>query len=48
MPPIIEGPPEPGAVPKPLIQRLGWFAGIWLASLAVVAAVAYGLRALIQ
>jgi hypothetical protein len=47
MPRIIEGPPEPGAVPKPLLHRLGWFALIWLASVAVVAAVAYALRALI-
>lgn len=47
MPRIIEGPPEPGALPKPLLQRLGWFVGIWLASLAIVAAVAYALRALI-
>jgi len=44
---IIEGPPEPGAAPKPLLHRLGWFAVIWLASLAAVAAVAYVLRALI-
>ncbi len=47
MPPIIEGPPEPGSLPKSLVQRLGWFVGIWLASLAAVAVVAYGLRALI-
>ena len=47
MPPIIEGPPEPGTVPKPLVHRLGWFVGIWLVSLAAVAAVAYSLRSLI-
>jgi hypothetical protein len=47
MPRIIEGPPEPDAAPKPLLHRLGWFALIWLASLAAVAAVAYALRALI-
>jgi hypothetical protein len=47
MPRIIEGPPEPGAAPKPLLQRLGWFATIWVASLAAVAVVAYALRALI-
>lgn len=47
MPPIIEGPPEPGAAQKPLLHRLGWFALIWAASLGVVAAVACALRALI-
>jgi len=47
MRPIIEGPPEPGAPKEPLGKRLLWFAGIWLASLFTVAAVAYALRALI-
>jgi hypothetical protein len=47
MAPIIEGPPEEGAPRPPLLKRLGWFALLWLASLAVVAAVAYSLRALI-
>ena len=31
----------------PLFQRLLWFAGIGLASVALVAAVAYALRALL-
>jgi hypothetical protein len=47
MAPIIEGPPEAGAPKPPLRKRLLWFVGLWLASLLVVAAVAYGLRALI-
>ncbi len=47
MPPIIEGPPEEGEPRPPLGKRLIWFAVIWIASLAVVAAAAYGLRALI-
>lgn len=42
-----QGPPEPGAAKRPLVVRLAWFAGLWLASLLVVGAVAYGLRALI-
>jgi hypothetical protein len=46
MAPIIEGPPEPGEQ-RPLRRRLLWFAGLWIASLALVAAVSYGLRALI-
>jgi hypothetical protein len=48
MPPIIEGPPEPGEAQKPLVQRLGWFAVIWVGSVAAVAVVAYALRALIM
>lgn len=28
-------------------RRLAWFAGLWVASLTVTAAVAYGLRALL-
>lgn len=47
MPPIIEGPPEEGDAPKPLGKRMLWFAVLWVGSLAVVAAVAYALRALI-
>ncbi len=27
-----------------LARRLGWFAGLWIASVAAVAAVAYSLR----
>ncbi|MEP2723193.1 DUF2474 domain-containing protein [Roseibium sp.] len=33
-------PPEA----KPLWQRLGWMAGIWLASVIVLGAVAYVIR----
>jgi len=47
MRPIIEGPPSAGEPKQPLAKRLLWFAGLWLASLIAVAAVAYGLRALI-
>jgi len=47
MPPIIEGPPEDGEAPRPLGKRLVWFALLWIGSLAVVAAVAYALRAAI-
>lgn len=47
MPPIIEGPPEANEPKQPLRKRLIWFAGLWIVSLAVVAALAYGLRALI-
>lgn len=49
MRPIIEpeGPPESGAPRRPLTAALAWFAGLWLASLLSVAAVAYALRALI-
>jgi hypothetical protein len=43
---IIEGPPELGEAPRPLGKRLLWFAVLWVGSLMVVAAVAYGLRAL--
>ena len=32
---------------KPLKERLGWFAGIWLASLLIVAGAAYLLRGVI-
>jgi hypothetical protein len=47
MPPIIEGPPEKGAAPRPLGQRLLWFVVLWVASLIAVAAAAYALRALV-
>lgn len=49
MPPIIEpqGPPDPGAPPRPLGRALLWFVLLWTASLLTIAAIAYGLRALI-
>lgn len=47
MPPIIEGPPEPGDAPRPLGKRLLWFVVLWVGGLLSVAAVAYSLRALI-
>ncbi len=47
MPAIIEGPPEPGEPRPPLWRGLLWFVGLALASTAVVATVAYALRALI-
>jgi hypothetical protein len=47
MPPIIEGPPDPGEPPRPLGAKLGWFVALWIASLCVVAAITYSLRALI-
>jgi hypothetical protein len=30
--------------PRPLVQRLLWFAALWLAGVASVAIVSYGLR----
>lgn len=30
--------------PKPLWQRLGWFVALWLASVAFLGAIAYGIR----
>jgi hypothetical protein len=47
MAPIIEGPPEEGEPRPPLGKRVVWFVGLWIVSLAAVAAVAYTLRALI-
>lgn len=47
MPPIIERPPVKDAPRRPLWNRLGWFAALWLAGLGATAAAAYLLRALI-
>jgi hypothetical protein len=47
MPPIIEGPPDPGDPRPPLHRRLGWFAALWIGGLVATASVAYALRALI-
>jgi hypothetical protein len=47
MPAIIEGPPEPGAPPRPLARRLAWFVGIALSAAAATAAVAMALKALL-
>ncbi|MEZ5955631.1 MAG: hypothetical protein R3C27_00245 [Hyphomonadaceae bacterium] len=47
MPRIIEGPPEEGEASRPLGKRLLWFVALWFGGLISVAAVAYGLRALI-
>jgi hypothetical protein len=47
MPPIIEGPPEPGEARRPLGKRLLWFVALWFGGLIAVAAAAYALRALI-
>lgn len=45
--PIIEGPPEADEPKRPLGKSLLWFAALWVGGAAVVAAAAYGLRALI-
>ena len=37
------GPRQPGSV----IQRIGWFIGIWAASIVVVAVIAEGLKHII-
>ena len=42
MPTIIES--EEGADPGPWWKRLGWFVGLWAASVLVLGAVAYVLR----
>jgi len=42
-----EGPDESGGETRPLGTRLLWFAGLAVASLMVVAAVAYVLRGLL-
>ena len=47
MPAIIEGPPEPGEPPRPLITRLVWFAGLAAAAGMATALVAYALKALL-
>jgi hypothetical protein len=47
MPAIIEPPPEPDQAQPPLWKRLGWFAGIALASTLATAVVAYALKALL-
>jgi hypothetical protein len=48
MPPTTDRPPgHDGSDQAPLARRLAWFAALWLAGLAVTAAVAYGLRALL-
>ena len=39
-------PPEPDEASGPLWKKLAWFVGLCLASSAVVAVVAYALRAL--
>lgn len=39
-------PADPGAPQRPLGHKLAWFAGLSLASCALVAVVAYALRAL--
>lgn len=43
----IEPPPGDDEPLPPLVQRLGWFIGIALASTVAVAAVAYALKALL-
>ncbi|MEZ5961729.1 MAG: hypothetical protein R3C30_15105 [Hyphomonadaceae bacterium] len=47
MPRIIEGPPEEGDARRPLGKKLLWFVALWFVGLISVAALAYGLRALI-
>jgi hypothetical protein len=47
MPPTTEHGRREDEAPGTLGRRLAWFAALWLASLAVTAAAAYGLRALL-
>ncbi len=47
MPPIIKGPPDPGAPARPLWHRLAWFFGLALAAGGATALIAYGLRVLL-
>ena len=47
MPAIIEGPPAPGASPRPLWKRLAWFVGIALCGSLATGLVALGLEALL-
>ena len=50
VPPTSDAAPAPPtsdaahAPPRPLAVRLLWFVGLWAASVAVVGAVAYGIR----
>jgi hypothetical protein len=46
MPPTTDRQPDSDGQAS-LGRRLAWFAALWLAGLAVTAAVAYGLRALL-
>jgi len=47
MPGIIEGPPTPGAPPRPLSRRLAWFFGLALGAALATGLAADGLRALL-
>jgi hypothetical protein len=47
VPPIIEGPPEPGAPREALWRRLAWFFGLALAAALATALGAFSLRALL-
>ena len=38
------GRPGGGPEPRPLATRLLWFVGLWVASVAVVGAMAYAIR----
>lgn len=44
--PAITTEEEPGAN-RTLLEKLGWFVGLWFAGLIVVAAAAYALRAIL-
>ena len=44
-----ERPPREGDAPgRTLLQRLLWFGTLWLAGVAAVATLAYGIRAMIM